>query len=54
VDYKMKLDGNEWKIYDVMVEGVSLVKNYRTQFASILRKETPAQLIDRLKKKVLQ
>jgi phospholipid transport system substrate-binding protein len=56
VDYKMKLNdnGTGWKIYDVMVEGVSLVKNYRTQFASILRKETPAQLIDRLKKKVLE
>jgi phospholipid transport system substrate-binding protein len=54
VDYKMKLDGSNWKIYDVMVEGVSLVKNYRTQFASILRKETPAQLIERLKKKLLE
>lgn len=54
VDYKMKRDGQDWKIYDVLVEGVSLVKNYRTQFASILRKEKPAQLIDRLKKKVLE
>lgn len=40
-------DGN-WKVYDIIVEGVSLVKNYRVQFASILKKETPAQLIQRL------
>lgn len=51
VDYKMKLIDGRWRIYDVQVEGVSLVKNYRIQFNSILKKETPAQLIDRLKKK---
>jgi phospholipid transport system substrate-binding protein len=51
VDYKMKLINGHWKIYDVVVEGVSLVKNYRTQFNTILKKETPAQLIERLKKK---
>jgi len=33
-------------------EGVSLIKNYRTQFDQILAKESPAQLIERLKKKV--
>jgi phospholipid transport system substrate-binding protein len=51
VDYKMKLIGGHWKVFDVLVEGVSLVKNYRTQFNSILRKEKPAQLIERLEKK---
>lgn len=51
VDYKMKLIDGHWKVYDVMVEGVSLIKNYRTQFNSILKKQTPAQLIERLKKK---
>jgi ABC-type transporter MlaC component len=33
---------------------VSLVQNYRTQFSSILLNETPAQLIERLKKKNIQ
>jgi phospholipid transport system substrate-binding protein len=51
VDYKMKLIGGHWKVFDVLVEGISLVKNYRTQFNSILRKEKPAQLIERLEKK---
>ncbi|GAB6038924.1 ABC transporter substrate-binding protein [Fundidesulfovibrio butyratiphilus] len=37
-----------WKVYDVVIEGVSLVQNYRQQFAQILSKESPAQLIDRV------
>jgi phospholipid transport system substrate-binding protein len=44
----------QWKVYDMIVEGVSLVKNYRTQFASILRKEKPAQLIEQLNNKLAE
>lgn len=51
VDYKMKLIDGHWKVYDIVVEGVSLVKNYRIQFNSILRRDKPAQLIEQLKKK---
>jgi phospholipid transport system substrate-binding protein len=53
VYYRMRKhsDGN-WRVYDIIVEGVSLVKNYRTQFTSILEKETPAQLIQRLNEKL--
>ena len=54
VDYSLiKKDGN-WRVYDVKVEGVSLVKNYRSQFKEILAKESPDQLIERLKKKVAE
>jgi len=53
--YRMIKESNgQWKVYDVIVEGVSLVKNYRTQFANILRKEKPEQLIERLKKKLAE
>jgi phospholipid transport system substrate-binding protein len=52
VDYSMMLKDGRWKAYDVYVEGISLVKNYRTQFAQILEKQKPAQLIERLRKKV--
>ncbi len=52
VDYSLWDRGAGWRIYDVNVEGVSLVKNYRDQFGSILMKETPAQLIERVKQKV--
>ncbi|MGA6924179.1 MAG: ABC transporter substrate-binding protein [Desulfosarcina sp.] len=54
-NYRMLKSGEgHWKIYDVIVEGVSLVKNYRTQFASILSREKPAQLIQRLDEKLAQ
>ena len=43
---------DQWMVYDVVVEGVSLVKNYRTQFAKILSKETPEELIQRIKDKI--
>ncbi|HAS89222.1 MAG TPA: toluene tolerance protein [Desulfovibrio sp.] len=36
VFYRMKLTDGQWDVYDVKIEGVSLVKNYRTQFTGIL------------------
>ncbi len=39
---------NDWKVYDVVIEGVSLVQNYRKQFNEVLARETPAQLIARV------
>ena len=54
VDYSMIQKEGVWRIYDVKVEGVSLVKNYRSQFKEILSKETPDQLIERLKQKVAE
>ena len=51
MNYRMHLHGKKWKIYDCIIEGVGLVRNYRTQFKKILRKESPDQLIERLKKK---
>jgi phospholipid transport system substrate-binding protein len=41
-----------WKVYDVVVENVSLVMNYRSQFNDILSKNKPEQLLDTLRKKV--
>ncbi len=52
VNYKLKNIDDRWMVYDVEVEGVSLVNNYRTQFASILSKENFAGLIARLEEKV--
>lgn len=43
---------DQWLVYDVSVEGVSLVKNYRTQFAKILSKESPEALLQRIKDKI--
>lgn len=52
VDYRMLQNGGRWLVYDVNIEGVSLVQNYRTQFREILAKETPEQLIQKLKDKL--
>jgi phospholipid transport system substrate-binding protein len=54
VNYRMIKGGGQWKVYDIIVEGVSLVKNYRTQFASILVKDKPAQLIQQLNDKLAE
>jgi len=46
------MKNNTWKVYDVVVENVSLVQNYRTQFNGILAKSTPEELLVTLRKKV--
>ena len=50
--YRMILKDGKWKVYDVVVENVSLVQNYRTQFNDILANSTPEQLLEILRKKV--
>jgi phospholipid transport system substrate-binding protein len=50
--YKVILKGGAWKVYDVDIENVSLVQNYRSQFNSILAKNTPDQLLEILREKV--
>lgn len=44
VFYKMLLKNGQWRVFDVIIENISLVKNYRTQFQSILNTATPDQL----------
>ena len=50
--YNVILKGGTWKVYDVVIENVSLVQNYRSQFNAILAKNTPDQLLEILRKKV--
>jgi phospholipid transport system substrate-binding protein len=52
VNYRMRYHNDKWRIYDMYIEGVSMIKNYRSQFKEILAKESPAQLIERLKTKL--
>ena len=54
VSYIMILKGDKWMVYDIIVEGVSLVRNYMEQFRSILRDEDFSALIDRMERKVLE
>lgn len=49
VAYRLLPKGSSWHVYDVLIEGISLVKNYRTQFQDILTKGTPEELIARVR-----
>lgn len=51
IDYKLMKSGTQWKVYDVVIEGVSLIGNYRTQFGKIIRSHSYAELVKRLKSK---
>lgn len=51
VDYRMVKRGDRWLVYDVNVEGVSLVANYRTQFNKIIQTEGYPELVKRLRVK---
>jgi len=50
--YRLTDKGGSWKVYDIIIEGVSMVKNYRTQFREILSKDSPDKLIEILRGKV--
>jgi len=49
VDYSVRPVDGVWRIYDVVIEGVSLVANYRSQFNDILSKDSPDVLIERVR-----
>jgi len=49
IDYDLYLKGDEWKVYDVTIDGVSLVTNYRTTFANQIRQNGLDKLISSLK-----
>lgn len=51
INYRVMKKGNDWKVYDVVIEGVSLISNYRTQFREILGNGTPENLLETLRKK---
>lgn len=51
IDYRLHQKANEWKVYDVTIEGVSLVQNYRSQFNQFLVKKTVKELLVSLREK---
>jgi phospholipid transport system substrate-binding protein len=52
VEYRLKKEGNDWLVYDISIEGVSLVNNYRTQFNSIITQSSYEGLVKKLRAKV--
>ena len=51
MDYRLMNKNSDWRVYDVVVDGVSLVNNYRGQFSKILRTSSYPELVDQLRKK---
>jgi phospholipid transport system substrate-binding protein len=49
--YRVYLKDGKWKVYDVIIEGISLIKNYRTQFRDILANNPPEEVLKILRKK---
>ena len=54
IDYRLRKDEGQWRVYDVVVEGISFVDNYRSQFASILTNGSFDSLLKQLREKVQQ
>jgi phospholipid transport system substrate-binding protein len=50
--YRVILKDGAWRVYDVVIEGVSLINNYRSQFREILSNKPPESLLETLRKKV--
>ena len=54
IDYRMfAVDAGQWRVYDIVIEGVSLVGNYRSQFAQILDKGSFEDLVEQLRGKLV-
>lgn len=51
LDYRLILKEGAWRVYDVVVDGVSLVKNYRVQFDRIIRDSSYEELVKTLREK---
>jgi phospholipid transport system substrate-binding protein len=51
IDYRLMGRGGEWFVYDVIADGISLVKNYRSQFDKIIRESGYPDLVEELRKK---
>lgn len=52
--YRVYLKDGKWKVYDVIIEGISLIKNYRTQFRDIMANNPPEEVLKILRKKTEQ
>ncbi len=51
IDYRLLKNSNSWRVYDVVIDGVSLVKNFRGQFARIIKASGFQGLLDKLRSK---
>jgi phospholipid transport system substrate-binding protein len=52
VDYKVYMKNDKWWVYDVVIEGISLISNYRSSYQEIVKKEGVDGLIEKMKAKI--
>jgi len=52
INFRMIFKNNQWWVYDFVIENISVVANYRSQFGRILTKESPEKMLENLRKKV--
>ena len=52
VDYKLIQENGDWQVYDFVIEGVSMIRNYRSQFTKIIRKDSYEVLVQKLTDKI--
>jgi phospholipid transport system substrate-binding protein len=51
VDYRLRNQTGDWRVIDVVIEGISMVSNYRDQFKSIVSGGGPERLLEKLREK---
>jgi phospholipid transport system substrate-binding protein len=51
IDYRVIRRNDQWKIYDVVIDGISLVSNYRSQFNRIIQRGSYAELVKKMRVK---
>ena len=54
VDYNLLKEDDKWMVYDFVIEGVSMVRNYRSQFSKIIRKDSYEVLVKKLSEKIAE
>jgi phospholipid transport system substrate-binding protein len=54
INYRLELQGGDWKVYDVLVDGISLISNYRTQFNRVINRDGYPKLVEMIRSKIEQ
>jgi phospholipid transport system substrate-binding protein len=53
IDFRLINHGSDWRVYDVVIDGASIVSNYRSQFTSIIRQVSYVGLVKKMKQKAV-
>jgi phospholipid transport system substrate-binding protein len=53
INYRLRLVGKDWKVYDVVIENISVINNYRSQFSRVIGRSSYEELVRTMKEKSL-